>query len=111
MAGLLIAGWVAISFGSALVQVDAAQHEAAEVRAANQTLEAELAAGREEIAIIQTDSFLALQSRAFGMGDAGERSFALAAGAMVPRIVPLASDPESSAPRAPLDEWLDLLLP
>jgi len=109
--GVLVAGWLAVTFGGALVQVDAAQHEAAEVRAANQALEAELAAGREEIALIQTDAFLLLQARAFGMGDPGERSFALDAGTVLPSIVPLGSDPQPAAPLTPLDEWLELLPP
>lgn len=98
-------------FGTALSQVDAVQREALIVRAENDVLEAQLEAGRQEIAMIQTDRFLLIQSRAHGMGVAGERSFALEPGATSVEIVPLGSDPEPRAPDTPLHDWLELLLP
>ena len=60
--------------------------------------------------LIQTDAFMAREARAFGMGDAGERPFALEPDAPPPaRIVPLGAEPTAVETRGPLEEWLDLL--
>jgi len=99
-----------VVFGSALADVSAANERVQQVRADNAALEERVARGRAEIDLIRTDDFLRLQARAFGMGQPGERTFALEAGTpQMEAIVPLGSTPDLPAPRSPLDEWLQLL--
>ncbi len=110
MAGLLLVAWLAVAFGGALARVNAIEEEVRAARAQNAALQDRLEAGREEIALIQTEAFLSTQARAYGMGEARERAFALEPGAGSPRpIVRLGSDPEPAAPATPLNEWLALL--
>lgn len=109
-AGLLAVVWLVVVFGSALADVSAANQRVQQVRADNAALEERVARGRAEIDLIRTDDFLRLQARAFGMGQPGERTFALEAGTpQMEAIVPLGSTPDLPAPRSPLDEWLQLL--
>lgn len=108
-AGLLAVVWLVLVFGSVLADVSAANQRVQDVRADNAALEERVARGRAEIDLIRTDAFLRLQARAFGMGQRGERGFALEAGTpQIEAIVPLGSAPDLPAPR-PLDEWLQLL--
>lgn len=110
VAVVLIGAWLVLVFGGALGRVNSVQDQAATARAENEVLRHRLAAGRAEVALIQTEAFLLTQARAYGMGEANERPFALEIGAPDPRpIVPLGADPEPPAPPTPLDEWLDLI--
>lgn len=107
---VLLLSWLAVVFGGALARVNAVQEEVRLARAQNAALQDRLQAGRDEIALIQTEAFLSTQARAYGMGEGRERAFALEPGAPSPRpIVPLGSDAQRAAPPAPLDEWLALL--
>ncbi len=106
----LVAGvWLVLVFGSALAEVNAANRRAQEARDENAALQAQLEAGAAEIVLLQTDSFLRLQARAYGMGAPGERAFALRADTpLLPAIVPLGTPPGPPPTRSPLDEWLQL---
>jgi cell division protein FtsB len=106
----LAATWVVLVFGQALNEADAVEEQAAAARAENAALRARLEAGREEVAIIQGDEFVRLQARAYGLGERGERVFALRPGAPDPEpIVPLGAAASPALPQTPLDDWLDLL--
>ncbi len=110
VAGVGVVIWLLFVFGSALARSDAIAQEAAAVRAENAALVERIAAGRREVDLIQTEAFLSNQARAFGMGEAGERPFALASDAP-PRveIVPLGEAPAIAEPSMPLEEWIELL--
>jgi cell division protein FtsB len=98
-------------FGRALADANALEQRHAREEATNATLRAEVAAGRAEIAFIQTDDFLTYEARSYGMGAPGEHAFALEPGAPDPRpITPLGSADEAPASTSPLDDWLKLLL-
>jgi hypothetical protein len=97
-------------FGSALAEVNAANRRAEQARNENAALQAELEGGAAEIELLQTDTFLRLQARAYGMGERGERAFALkAVTPLLPAIVPLGTPSGPPPTRSPLDEWLQLL--
>ena len=107
---LLATAWLVLVFGSALGDVNAAQRRAQQMRHDNAALQMRLDQGRAEIDLIQTDDFLRLQARAYGMGERGERAFALEAGTpLMEPIVPLGDALTPEPPRSPLDEWLRLL--
>ena len=60
--------------------------------------------------LVQTDAFLAMQARGYGMGGPSEQAFGLAPGAPdAPRIVPLGGEVTSAVDRTPLESWLRLL--
>jgi cell division protein FtsB len=106
----LAATWVVLVFGRALNEADVVEERAAAARAENAALRARLEAGREEVALIQDDEFVRLQARAYGLGERGERVFALRPGAPDPEpIVPLGAAASPAAPQTPLEDWLDLL--
>ncbi len=109
-AALLAGVWLVLVFGSALAEVNAANRRAEQARNENAALQAELEGGAAEIELLQTDTFLRLQARAYGMGERGERAFALKAGTpLLPAIVPLGTPSGPPPTRSPLDEWLQLL--
>ena len=110
MVGFGVCAWLVLVFGRALADANAIDADAARAQAENAALRARVEAGRREIAFIQTDTFLSLEARAYGMGQPGERAFALEPGAASPEpIVPLGSEPSAAHPAAPLDDWLALL--
>jgi hypothetical protein len=107
---LVIASWVALGFARTMTQLNAATERQAVLAAETAALSAQLDAGHRELVLVQTDGFLALQARAFGIGAAGEVAFALESGAPPPaKVVPLGSDGPGAEPQTPLDAWLRLL--
>jgi cell division protein FtsB len=110
LAGLVLAGWLVITFAGALTEADESSRLAAQLEAENAELRRRVEIGRTEIDLIQTDLFLRLQARAFGMGEEGERPFSLAEGAPPPSPLPLLGADATRRPAAtPLDAWLELL--
>ena len=112
-AGVLVASLLAISFLRQVGEATAASNRAAELRAVNAALHAEVAQLQGDLSRIQDPRFIELEGRAFGLGARGEVPFALAAGAPE-----LAADAPGSAAvrlgagpldRSPLDVWLDVL--
>jgi cell division protein FtsB len=111
LVALLVVGiWLVVVFGHALADANTINADAARARAENDALRARVEAGRREIAFIQTDTFLSLEARAYGMGRRGERAFALEPGApSPPPLVPLGGEPSPQVPPTPLEEWVALL--
>lgn len=108
--GIVVTVWLVAIFGRALADSNALDQRQAREEATNAALRAQVAAGRAEIAFIQTDTFLQFEARSYGMGLTRERAFALEPGAPDPRpITPLGSGDEPSSQRTPLDDWLRLL--
>lgn len=106
---LIVAFWLVLVFGRALGQLNDAtqrQHVAANETA---TLQAQLEAGRRELALVQTDAFQRLQARSLGVGGAGELVFTLTSDVPPPAIVPLGQGPAGSTQIGPLDAWLELI--
>ena len=107
---LLFGAWLVIVFGGALTELNEATERAAEVRAESAALQARLDAGRREAELAQTDGFLQMQARAYGMGLPGELPFALEPDAPPPPpVTPLGQESAVSAPQTPLESWLRLL--
>ncbi|MGI8704059.1 MAG: hypothetical protein ACR2JZ_06065 [Candidatus Limnocylindrales bacterium] len=110
LAGALVVVWILLVFSRAVSQSAAITDEATALRVANAQLEERLAAGREELALIRAESFIRMDSRAYAMGEPGERVFSLSAGAPPPpQIVPLGAAQSTPPAASPLDGWLDLL--
>lgn len=107
---LVIGLWLVLVFGRALSEVNEATARQATVAAEAHALEVRLEAARREQLLVQTDSFQALQARALGLGEAGERVFSLDDTALsATSVTPLGAPPVQEVPTAPLDAWLALL--
>ena len=112
-AGVLLAGWLAISFVRQVGEATAATNRAADLRAENAALQDEVARLQDDLTHVQDPRYIQLTGRAFGLGGRGEVPFALAAGA--PELT--ADAPGSAAvrlgaepiDRSPLDVWLEVL--
>lgn len=108
--GVVLAIWLVIVFGRALTQLNEATERATAMRLETISLQERLDAGRREAELVQTDAFMAMQARSFGMGRPAERAFALVAGAPpAPAVVPLGADTGPVPATTPLDSWLRLL--
>lgn len=108
--GVVLAIWLVVVFGRALTQLNEATDRAAAVRLETIALQERLDAGRREADLVQTDAFMAMQARSFGMGRPYERAFALAPGtSTAPAVVPLGADAGPAPATTPLDSWLRLL--
>jgi hypothetical protein len=112
-AGVLVASLLAISFLRQVGEATAASNRAAELRAANAALQAEVAQLQQDLTHVQDPRYIQIEGRAFGLGARGEVPFALAAGAPL-----LEADAPGSAAvrlgaapldRRPLDVWLEVL--
>ncbi len=112
-AGVLLAGWLAISFVRQVGEATAAANRAAELRAANAELRADVERLQQDLTQVQDPRFIELEGRAFGLGARGEIPFALAAGAPdLPPDAPGSAAVRLGAPpseRSPLEGWLEVL--
>ena len=113
VAGMILAGLLTLSFVRQVGEATAASNRAAELRAANAALNAEVDRLELDLDHVQDMRFIRLEARAFGLGAKGELPFALAAGAPA-----LAADAPGSAavrlgapqrPQHPIDAWLEVL--
>ena len=111
-AGLVVA-WLLFAFGRQIGDASAASDRAAELRAANAQLHSDLTAMQADLQRVQSDQYVGVGARAYGLGKRHEIPFTLAAGA--PTLPPDA--PGSAALRvggaiavsSPLEAWFDLL--
>lgn len=106
---LIVAFWLVVVFGRALGQLNDATVRQQAAAAEAGTLQAQLEAGRREVALVQTDAFQRLQARSLGMGERGELVFTLTSEGPPPQIVPLGQRDATSATQGPLEAWLELL--
>jgi hypothetical protein len=106
---LIVAFWIVLAFGRALGQLNDATLRQQEAAAEAGRFQAQLEAGRRELALVQTDAFQRLQARSLGMGETGELVFTLTSDAPPPQIVPLGQRDATSATQGPLEAWLELL--
>jgi hypothetical protein len=113
LAGIALSLWIVAVFARQVGEASAAADRADQVRVENAALASQVAALRHERDVVQQRTFIQFQARAFGLGDAHEQRFTLAANAPA-----LASDAPGSAsiamtgedsPKSPLDSWLSLL--
>lgn len=111
--GAIVAAWVIVLFARQVGEASEASLRAAEMRAANADLEADVRALEREVELIQRQAYIEQQAREYRLGDAREIPFVLA-----PDAAPLAPDaPGTAASRlgadvaraTPLESWLNLL--
>ena len=108
--GVIVVAWIVLIFARAVADSAASSGKADVLRQQTAAAASRLQAAEHELEIIQSPDYLALQARAYGYGRAGERAFALEAGAPSPRpITPLGAEPGSGGRSTPLEDWLDLL--
>jgi len=107
---VIVAIWVVFMFGRALTQLNEATQRSATVQNETVALQDRLEQAQRELELVQTDAFLSLQARGYGLGEPGERAFGLEPGAPAPpQIVPLGGQTAATAGRTPLEAWLRLL--
>lgn len=106
---VVVAFWLVVVFGRALGELNDATLRQQTAAAEAGTLQAQLEAGRRELALVQTDAFQRLQARTLGMGETGELVFTLTSDGPPPQIVPLGQRATPSAAHGPLEAWLELL--
>lgn len=106
---LIVALWMVLTFGRALGQLNEATLRQQAGAADAAALQLQLAAGRRELALVQTDAFQRLQARSLGMGGSGELVFTLTGDTPAPQILPLGQRESTSAAHGPLEAWLELL--
>ncbi|MEA2676164.1 MAG: hypothetical protein QOJ81_305, partial [Chloroflexota bacterium] len=85
---VIVAFWLVVVFGRALGQLNDATQRQGIAATEAATLQAQLEAGRRELALVQTDAFQRIQARALGMGQSGELVFTLTSDGPAPMIVP-----------------------
>jgi hypothetical protein len=112
-AGILLAGWLAITFARQVGEASAATGRAEQLRAGNAALRDEIARLEADLMRVQDRAYILQQGRRVGLGSRGEVAFAL--GADAPSLPPDA--PGSAATRlgartddqTPLEGWLTVL--
>jgi hypothetical protein len=113
MLGAIVSIWIVAVFARQVGDVAAASDRAARLRLDNAGLASQVGDLQRELDLVQRQTFIEQEARAYGLGARGERPFILG-----PDAGPLAEDaPGSAAVRlgarsartAPLDIWLDLL--
>jgi cell division protein FtsB len=105
-----IAFWLIFVFGSTLQQLNEATAREAQVQAETAALQQRLADDQREKELVQSDAYLQLQARGYGLGAPGEQVFSLESGAPSPApLAQLGAPPATEAPQKPLDAWLNLL--
>jgi hypothetical protein len=111
LVGLVVAmGWLVFVFGRAVADSEAVSQRVAGLRAGNAVVERQLQARDSELAVVQSDAFVALQARAFGVGTPQEQVFTLRPGSSsAPQLPVLGEAPTSAGSTGPLDAWLNLL--
>jgi len=108
---VLVVAWLVFVFGRAITDSAAASDQADSLRAQNAVLAGQLQARQDELAIVRSPAFVALEARAYGLGRPREQVFSLQPGAPTPGpVVALGEDPAAGAPRTPLDAWMLLLI-
>lgn len=108
--GVIVVGWIVFVFARAVADSAASSDKVDVLRQQTAAAAARLQAAEQELEIIQSPDYLALQARAFGYGRSNELAFALEADAPSPRpITPLGAAPGSGGRSTPLDDWMDLL--
>jgi cell division protein FtsB len=109
----IVSIWIVAVFARQVGDAGAAVDRAARLRAENAAFASQVEALQQELGLVQQRAFVEQQARAYGLGGASERPFALA-----PDSSPLPADaPGSASARlgarpsrtAPVDAWLDLL--
>ena len=105
--------WIVMVFARQVTDAGAATGRADQLRTANGVLASHVDALQRELNLVQRQTFIEQQARAYGLGGPRERPFELAPGAS-----PLPADAPGSAAvalgastahPAPVDVWLDLL--
>lgn len=113
LAGTFATVWIVVVFARQMSEASSATLTADSLRAENAALALEIEGLREELLRIQELPYVVQQARAFDLGAARERPFALAPDA--PALAPDAPGSAErrlasvSAHRSPLETWLSLL--
>jgi cell division protein FtsB len=105
-----IAVWLVLVFSRTLGDLNQATARETAVRSEAEQLQARLDQVNRELALVETDAFLSLKARGYGMGEPGERVFALEPDAPPPpTILPLGGEQPAIEQVSPLEAWLELL--
>jgi cell division protein FtsB len=110
---LVLAGWVGLVFARHLGQASSVQAQVAAAAAENAALTDQVAALREELALVNRPEYVSLVARGYELGSPQERPFRLAPGApSLPPDAPGSAARRVGAPSprpSPLEVWFNLL--
>jgi cell division protein FtsB len=109
----IVSIWILAVFARQVTDAGAATGRADRLRAENAVLVSQVDALSQELDVVQRQSFIEQQARAYGLGGARERPFTLGPDASpLPANAPGSASVRLGAPTAsisPLEAWLDLL--
>lgn len=109
----VVSVWIVLVFARQVTDAGAATGRADQLRTTNGVLASHVDALQRELNLIQRQTFIEQQARAYGLGGPRERPFELAPGASpLPDNAPGSASVAlgaSTVHRAPLEVWLDLL--
>lgn len=110
VAVVVVGIWIVAAFAGAINQLSLVAATHTDLAAEAATLDARVAAGNQEVILVQTDGYQALAARAYGIGRPAEIYFALEEGAPAPgHVARLGSGDDMVRGATPLDAWLGLL--
>jgi hypothetical protein len=105
-----IAFWLVFVFATTLQQLNEASAREAQVKGETAALQQQLEDGQREKELAQSDAFVQLLARSYGLGAPNEEVFSLDPGAPSPApLARLGAPPVAEQAESPLDAWLNLL--
>jgi cell division protein FtsB len=108
--GIVLVGGLIVVFAGSLTRSADVGAEADQTRAEIAKLDERVEAGRAEIEYLATDEYVDQVARSLGLGERGEKPFALPPDAPSPApITPIGSQPGNATGQTPFDAWMELL--
>ncbi len=102
--------WIVAAFAGAINQLSLVSATHDDLATETAALDARVAAGNQEVILVQADGYQALAARAYGIGRPAEVYFALEEGAPSPEpVAQLGTGDDSLRGATALDAWLGLL--
>ena len=104
----VVVGIVVVLSGSLTRSTDV-EAQADRARAEIAEIEKRFLAGEKELEFVQTEDFIRWQARVYGLGEAGERPFALEDAPPPEPIAPIGPQDAETEAMVPFDAWMELL--
>jgi cell division protein FtsB len=109
LVGLLVTVWIVLSFGRTIAALNDANARLAAIERETAALQMRIGQGEAEMELAQRPAFQRMLARSYGMGQPGERAFALDPDAPEPPPVAPLGGAAAGQGGSALDAWLELL--